>query len=282
MPVPPVAVRRRSGAPPGAVRAAHGVSVAPPGPVRAGGRAPRRTGAMRARPHAGRALLRSGPMPVEPNAGGRYAAAVASGHTRPRPTVAASSSPRAHALAESLPAAPARAPAEPQAAAPVGTSGESRRVEATGRRLMAIACGGEVSTALLPQRLPPACRRDADLRLRRFDRRRRSARRLRRAALVRSLRTACPGSHRSARLGSGTARGRIRSAAAQRGRSCGVGRSGPGGWPAGAGSGGPRSDRRPGRPPRPPAGDPAAALTEQHRPGHESASLSRAAAPTAW
>jgi hypothetical protein len=192
MPVPPVAMRRRTRTPSGAVWAAHAVSLSPPADVRSGAGTPRC---------------------------GRRAAAARGGRR------------------------------------------ESRRVEATGRWLAAIACGGEVSTALLSQRLPPACRRDADLRVRRLDRRRRSARRIRRAALVRPLRTTRSRSHRASWLGSCPARGRIRPAAAQRGRSRCVGRGGSGGRPSGARSGGSRRHRRTGRPPWTPTGDPATTLT---------------------
>jgi len=75
-------------------------------------------------------------------------------------------------------------------------------------------------------------RSHADLRLRRLDGGRRTACHVRRTPLLWPVRTACPESDGSAWLGSGPARGRVRSSAAHHRWSGRTGRRGTGGSPA--------------------------------------------------
>ena len=94
-------------------------------------------------------------------------------------------------------------------------NGTTRRSDVgESRRRPAQECGTvqrrEPCTSLFAHRVRPSRRRDADVRLRRLDRRPRPARHLRRAPLLRPVRRALRAADRAARLGSRPARRRLR------------------------------------------------------------------------
>src|SRR4029453_13291300 len=91
------------------------------------------------------------------------------------------------------------------------------------RDLGEITSRREVTTALLPQRLPPAAGRDADVRVCGIDRGRGATRLLRRAPFVPPVGAPCQKSSPPPWLGTRPPRRRVRTSSSDVGRSCRLG-----------------------------------------------------------